>query len=67
MGLKPENDIIKEIAEYFSGDFLGMTGTDESMTIALKDKKITINNIKNKSSKEIIEEIVEVKTNEKNN
>lgn len=57
MGLIPENNIIKEIAKYFGDDLLGMTGTDESMTIALKNKEITINNIKIKSIDEIIQEI----------
>ena len=67
MGLKPENNIIKEIAEYFGVDFLGMTGTDESMTIILKDKEIIISDFKTKSVDKIIKEIIEVISNEKNN
>lgn len=57
MGLIPENSIVKAIIEYFGDDFRGMTGTDDSITIALKYKEITINNIKIKSIDEIIEEI----------
>ena len=65
MGLIAENNIIKEIAEYFGDEFLGMTGNDDSMIIALKNKEITIKDFKTKTIGEIIKEIMEVKNNEK--
>lgn len=65
MGLIAENNVVKEIAEYFGDEFLGMTGTDDSMTIALRDKEIIIKDLKKKSVDQIIKEIVEVKNNEK--
>lgn len=57
MGLTIENNIIKIIAEHYGDSFLGMTGTDESMTIKLKDKELIIKNINLKSLEEIIKEI----------
>lgn len=57
MGLITENNIIKPIAEHYGDNFLGMTGTNESMKIKLKDKEIIIKNINSKSLEEVIKEI----------
>ena len=52
-----EEQIIAKVKEVFKDELQGMTGTDDCMIIALKNKEITINDIETKSIDEIIEEI----------
>lgn len=52
-----EKEKINKIAEYLGEKFQGMTGTEENMTIVLKDKEVIVNDYGKKTIEEIIEEI----------
>lgn len=47
----------KAIMEYFKGTIIGMMGDEKELTVALKDKEVTIKEPYSKSIEEIIKEI----------
>ena len=54
-----EKEKLEIIVEHFKGKLLGMTGNDEELVVALKNKKVTIKDHLLKSVDEIIKEIEE--------
>lgn len=52
-----EKEKMKKIVEYLGEKFQGMTGTEESMTIVLKEREVIVKDYGKKTIEEIIEEI----------
>ena len=52
-----EKDKMETISEYFGEKFKGRSGTEESMTIVLKEREVIVKDYGKKTIEEIIEEI----------